>query len=89
LRSIYVDPNERRNTCFEYQILKIKISESFNDFYICFLVLANKSRIPQENRFADLLENIILLLSNVIILIQDIIIDFAELVTCLKSLNQT
>jgi hypothetical protein len=37
----------------------------------------------------DLLESIILLFSNMIILIQDIIIDFAELVTYLKSLNQT
>ena len=60
LVSIYKNSYKVQNTCFEYKGLLIKLSETFADFYICFLYLARQAKIPKDNLELDLFNKLTL-----------------------------
>lgn len=58
LTSIYKDPYKDQNARLEYGGLLIKPSETFADFYTCFLHLAGQAKILKDDSQLDLFDKL-------------------------------
>jgi hypothetical protein len=59
LKELYSDPNKANNARREFQGLRIRLSQLFQEFYAQFLRLVTKSGISQQDLKYDLNEKLI------------------------------
>ena len=60
LANIYEDPFQVQNACRDYRKLVMKPTETFTDFYTCFLHLAGEGQIPDKDLCPDLYDKLTL-----------------------------
>jgi len=67
--SIYEDPYKVQNACHEYKGLIMKPTETFADFYTCFLHLARQAKVLKDNLRLNLYNKLTLELQRTVLLV--------------------
>ena len=88
LSSIYEDLYKVQNACLKYKGLIMKPTETFADFYTCFLHLAGQAKIPKEDLRPDLFDKLTLELQRTVLLVYLLLTTVKALADECLSLDQ-